>query len=104
MKVYLSAPMTGLKDFNRPAMLAAERELKRAGYSVVNPARWPAGKTWEWDMCRAINAVPRCDIVATMDGWRDSCGCCIEVQVARRHEIHVVRFAACLAFGGSWTR
>jgi hypothetical protein len=90
--------MTGLKDFNRPAMLAVEAELKRAGFAVVNPARLPAGKTWEWYMCRAIKDVPRCDVVAQMDGWRDSCGCLIELQVALKHHKPVVRWRACLAF------
>jgi hypothetical protein len=104
VKVYLSAPMTGIKDFNRPAMLAVEKELKRAGFAVVNPAHLPAGKTWSWYVCRAIKDVPRCDVVAQMDGWRDSCGCCIEVQVARRHKIPVVWVTACLVFGGRWNR
>ena len=98
MKVYLSAPMTGIKDFNRPAMLAVEKELKRAGYDVVNPARLPARKTWAWYMCRAIKDVPRCDLVAQMDGWRDSFGCCIELQVAKKHNKPVVAWTACLVF------
>jgi hypothetical protein len=89
MRLYLSAPMSGLKDFNRPAMLAAEAQLKRAGFSVVNPARLPAGKTWEWYMCRAIKAVMRCDAVAQMDGWRDSEGCLIELQVAYKRNMMV---------------
>jgi hypothetical protein len=84
--------MTGIKDCNRPAMLAVEEELKRAGYDVVNPARLPAGKTWEWYMCRAINDVPRCDGVAQMRGWTRSCGCCIEYELARKHNM-VIKLA-----------
>lgn len=97
MKLYLSAPMSGLKDFNRPAMLAAEIELERAGFAVINPARLPAGKTWDWYMCRAIRDVPRCDLVAQMDGWRDSCGCLIELQVAKKHNKPAVHWRTCLA-------
>ena len=89
MRLYLSAPMSGLKDFNRPAMLAAEEQLKRAGFAVVNPARLPAGKTWEWYMCRAIKAVMRCDAVAQMDGWRASEGCLIELHVAYKRNMLV---------------
>lgn len=92
MKLYLSAPMTGIKHFNRPAMLSVEKELVRAGFVVVNPARLPAGRSWEWYMCKAVKAVSKCDAVAQMDGWRDSIGCLIELQVAYKHDLLVNPF------------
>lgn len=84
MRLYLSAPMSGLKDFNRPAMLAEEVNLIRAGFGVINPARLPEGKTWEWYMCKAVNAVPRCDGLAQMPGWSTSFGGLIEFAIARK--------------------
>ena len=36
--VYLSGPMTGLPDFNRPAFHAAAAALRAQGYVVINPA------------------------------------------------------------------
>lgn len=89
MRLYLSAPMTGLKDFNRPAMLAVEAELKRAGFAVVNPARLPSGKAWQWYMHRALRDVPTCNGLAQIDGWRGSCGCMIELQIAYKYDLWV---------------
>ncbi len=38
MKVYISDPMTGIKDDNFPTFSAAARALRSVGYEVVNPA------------------------------------------------------------------
>ena len=64
---------TGIKDLNWPVMLAAEKELKRAGFKVINPARLPPGKTWTWYMTRALKGVEKAQGVATIPGWSDSC-------------------------------
>jgi hypothetical protein len=97
MKLYLSAPMSGLKDFNRPAMLAAEAQLKRAGFAVFNPARLPAGKTWEWYMRKAISTVPKCGALAQMPNWETSHGCCIELRVAVKYKLPVRTVSALLS-------
>ena len=89
MILYLSAPMTGIKDMNRPAMLASEKALKRAGYKVINPARLPPGKTWTWYMTRALKGVERCSGVAFLDGWENSRGCQIEFHAAKFHNKRV---------------
>ena len=86
MTLYLSAPMTGIKDMNRPAMLAAEKALQRAGYKVINPARLPPGKTWTWYMQRALKGVEKAYGVATLPGWSDSNGCQIERHVTIFHK------------------
>jgi hypothetical protein len=93
VKVYLSAPMTGIKGFNRPAMLAVEKELKRAGFDVVNPARLPSGRTWSWYMCRAIKDVPTCSGLAQMPKWHTSHGCHIELHLARKYNM-VIKMAS----------
>ena len=41
--VYLSGPMTGLPDFNRPAFHAAAAALRAQGYVVINPAEVDLG-------------------------------------------------------------
>lgn len=38
MKVYLSGPMSGIKDFNFPAFNAAAAYLRSHGHEVFNPA------------------------------------------------------------------
>ena len=94
MRLYLSAPMTGKTDFNRPAMLAVEAELKRAGFDVVNPARLPSGKAWQWYMHRALRDVPTCAGVAQMEGWSRSFGCMVELQIAYKYDLWVNPFGA----------
>lgn len=38
MKVYLSGPMRGIKDFNFPQFMAAAAHLRELGHEVFNPA------------------------------------------------------------------
>lgn len=37
MRIYISGPMTGLPDLNRPAFDAAEKRLTEQGHFVINP-------------------------------------------------------------------
>ena len=38
MKIYLSGPMTGYKDYNYPKFQSIAAELRAKGYEVVDPA------------------------------------------------------------------
>ena len=42
MRVYISGPMTGVPDLNRPAFDAAEKRLTAQGHFVINPAELSA--------------------------------------------------------------
>lgn len=80
--LYISGPMTGLPDFNRPAFDEAARQLRAAGYRVLNPAetRLPWGAQWEDYMRVAIAQIAACDGIAILPGWDESRGAQVEVE------------------------
>ena len=39
MRIYISGPMTGKPDLNRPAFDAAEKRLREQGHFAINPHR-----------------------------------------------------------------
>jgi hypothetical protein len=82
--IYISGPMTGLPDLNFPAFNAAAAQLRAKGFTVVNPAEFGEGEGKEWAdyMRKYIKALMDCDMVATLPGWADSKGACLEVGIA----------------------
>lgn len=87
MKVYISGPITGRENNNAAAFALAEAQLRRNGHDPVNPhVIAPESEGMEWsDYMRAdIRALCRCSAVATLDGWEDSRGARLEVDIARQ--------------------
>jgi hypothetical protein len=82
--VYVAGPMSGLPEFNYPAFMEAERLLKEKNYRVENPAcnSAPLNPTWENYMRLTIPQMLRCRGIALLDGWEDSRGAKLEVQIA----------------------
>lgn len=106
MKVYLSGPMRGIKDFNFPAFDAAATYLRSHGHEVFNPAEKdrihdPLGKTWKsetgdikaaeikgFNRRVAIRAdldyiMDHADAIALLPGWETSKGAQAELWLAR---------------------
>lgn len=92
MKLYLSGPITGKPDGNRAAFDNAARALHECGHQPINPhivgelVEAEFGNiTPEWaDYMRAdIAELMACDAVATLPGWVESRGACIEVHLAQ---------------------
>jgi hypothetical protein len=83
VKLYLSGPITGVPDGNRPAFKAAAELLRERGFRVVNPSL-QEHEGWDWDryMRRDIRWLMRCDGVAAIPGWEFSRGACVEVRLA----------------------
>lgn len=84
--LYLSGPMTGIPNKNRPAFEKAKKQLIKAGYVVVSPwdleLKYPKN-TWEECMRRdIIEMMGKCDAIATLPNWTMSQGACIEVDLA----------------------
>ena len=85
-RIYISGPMTGLPDYNRPAFAVAERQLLDAGYDVFNPAAQPDVTGWttaDYLIERDLPMLRRCHGVATLPGWQKSPGARTEIELAR---------------------
>lgn len=95
MIVYVSGPITGVPDGNRPAFAAACAHLERLGHQPINPHDLHHGATdlsWHAHMRRDLAVMlARADAIATLDGWGASEGACLEVEIARHVAIPVWR-------------
>ena len=83
-RVYISGPMTGRPQYNRPAFFAMEKRLKALGFSVLNPAGWPEQPTWEDYLRVDLAMLSRyADAIMLLDGWEHSRGARTEAAMAR---------------------
>lgn len=83
--LYVSGPMTGIKDHNFPAFRAAAAELKLAGYRVEDPSVKGVVPGWTWEQYLKhdlIQMLRDCTGVAVLPGWRESRGAMLETYVA----------------------
>ena len=88
-KVYISGPMTGMKNHNREAFVEAERYLKNIGFSVFNPSNNPTSDkfTWEMYMKWDLKNMLDCDLIFMLDGWENSRGAKLEKYLADEMKI-----------------
>lgn len=117
MRIYLSGPMTGLSDLNRPAFDAAEKRLTAQGYFVINPHNLTPifgtadeiAKSFEelYDpayfesavrpslakciMSADLAAVRSCDAIYLLRGWETSRGAKKELAEALAHGLTVMQ-------------
>lgn len=94
MRVYLSGPMSGLPENNRPVFDRAAEVLRSWGLEVVNPAdvdRERPGLMWVEYMEVAQRAVldPLVEAVVLLPGWEESRGARLEVMWAHRRGLAV---------------
>ena len=84
-RCFISGPMTGIEDWNRPAFMEAEEKLKAAGFSVFNPA-WlnfdDGGFGNEAIMAIDIAALSHCNYIYQLEGWEKSKGASAEWSFA----------------------
>jgi hypothetical protein len=83
-KVFLSGPMTGRADYNRPAFNAAAAMLRGRGFDVANPAELPDGHDYSWYMNECKKMLSRCEAIYLLPGWMDSEG-------AKQEAVHATR-------------
>ena len=83
-KYYLSGPMTGLPNYNRPAFNRMAKLLRSKGFKVENPAENPEQESWEEHMDVAIAQLKTCNSIIMLQGWENSKGAKIEFETARK--------------------
>lgn len=86
-KVYLSGPMTGYPDYNRPAFFAAEQSLSTVlDADFINPARITpskAGNQWHDYMRSSLKGMLDAEVIYMLNGWEASRGAKIELELAK---------------------
>ena len=82
MTIYIAGPMTGKENYNFDAFNAAEKDLKAAGFKVLNPAK--IGILPEYSMYWPINKamLDGADAIYMLAGWEDSEGARKELAYA----------------------
>lgn len=105
-KCYLAGPMRGIPEWNHPAFKMATRRLRAAGWEVFSPHEkdLEIGNTPPADgitdkplkafpIGDDLKAVAEADAVFVLDGWENSEGAELEVDVAHRLGVPVYRYA-----------
>ena len=97
--VYLSGPMTGKREFNKPAFDRAKADLmaRYPDLSIISPPDLDESHpidpySWEASLKRDLHFVVDADAIVALEGWRQSRGACLEVEVAERLGIPVFRY------------
>lgn len=85
-RLYLSGPMTGIKNLNKPAFSRGAKSLRAKGFTVVNPPELDykdPQRTWEGCLRRDLKSLVTCDAIATLPRWTKSRGANLEIHVGR---------------------
>lgn len=85
MKIFISGPMTGYKNFNRRKFNRVARKLSKR-YTILNPAVLPNGLSDEEYHKICLAMLDTCDAIYMLKGWEKSKGAVIEWQHARRND------------------
>lgn len=87
MRIYISEQITGLPiNEATEKFLTAEKELKRQGFTPVNPMKvspYEANKTWKQYMMDDIDVLFDCHAIYMLNNWQKSKGARIEFQIAK---------------------
>ena len=91
MVVYLSGPISGRHELNRPAFQRAAERIREAGHEVLNPHDMvPADCEWHRAMRICVGKlVNEADEVVMLDGWTESRDSLIEKNLANDLKIPV---------------
>lgn len=97
LHIYISGPMSGLKNFNYESFHEAAKVLRQLGYKVTNPAEQKVpGGDWTDYMRHDIALMMNVDCVVVLPGWRNSRGASLEVYLAKELQMPVYEFSSFL--------
>ena len=81
--VYISGPMTGIKNLNREAFEKAERLLRESGHFPINPHHFPEQKSYEEYLLLDTEVIAMsAEAIALLPGWETSPGSKKELKTA----------------------
>ena len=84
INIFISGPMSCIKDHNRPLFNMVAAELTEQGHSVLNPAALPDGLSRGQYMQIYLPMVAVADELVMLPGWEQSEGAYIEFCLAKK--------------------
>jgi nucleoside 2-deoxyribosyltransferase len=93
LTVYIAGPMAGFEDLNFPAFYAAASAWEDAGWEVVNPAELDFDDVINdrrFYLREDIKLLVDCDAIAMLEGYNDSPGAMLELNIAQALKIRVL--------------
>lgn len=92
-RVYLSGPITNVKNYKGLFMFAEELADFGEAKQIYNPAsQIPSSSSWEQAMHRCLSEITNYDTVVMLPGWNVSRGARLERDVALACGMHIVDF------------
>ena len=92
--IYISGPMRGMPDYNRPAFDKRAALMREAGYTVYNPADisrlYGLDKPYAFYFRKALDLLLKSDCVYVFGDVTESKGAQMEIEVAKMAEIPVI--------------
>ena len=85
LTIYISGPISGLPDGNRPAFARMAATLRSKGWVVVNPHdlfNAEVEESWEGYMRKDLAALLTCTHIVMLPEWEQSRGAQLEKLVA----------------------
>lgn len=93
MRVYLSGPITGVKNY-KENFAAAEEKMKKMGFDVINPAafnRVLPEMGYEEYMDIDLKLLAMCDVIYMLKDWEKSRGANREYGFALGADITIIQ-------------
>ncbi|GKV89312.1 DUF4406 domain-containing protein [Pectobacterium carotovorum] len=84
MKIYISGPMTGIADFNRPAFNSVAEKITANGHAALNPAALPDGLEQSEYMLICMAMLQVADAILLLPEWEKSLGAQAEFALAQK--------------------